>query len=1054
LPAATVFVPRAAVAHALRKELVRADRRDVLAGTLFVTPLVAAREVLGNASIAFEEGEEALRAARTGALLRGAVPLEYFDLALLRETRGWDVGFARTIGELELACIAPDDLDAAARRAVTKKDAGRLRDVATVWRALDAAAGPSWTHGHILQAAAEAIERLPGAWPYAGPTLVAVTGLESAAESRFLKAAPGLTLMVLGARPKRSSHVAQAAVTFGSRLASAFQSAPAPRPTGSERALLQSYLFEANEALDPARPRSGGPDGTVSLEEHAGVEEEVEAAVEWVARLVFEKRVPLEEIGLLLAEADPEAGILADRLARRGIACHVSGGIPACTSATGSRALAVVRGLRAHLGFDALAEVLPTLRLSAQEEDGDESVQPKRPNRLARGVARELAFGLGTVGGNPGNPRGALEWSSRIVARREAVKAAIENAKLEPLSADERDGARRQRLLENIRSIEPALHDLVEVARASVEEQPLRLLAPRLGAFMDKWLLAPGAGRAMLASLTNHLQALADDATVGSLVGDDALRTIEDILLGMRIPVGRFGDPGVHIDTLTRAAGLPFRALRVLGLAEGAFPAPAREDAVLPERVRKLLDAPGLSRTARATGQLHALDRILRDVSDVIVLSAPRLSADRTYHEPSSVFVEAATALGRPNASTGLHEGPVPTGRALRRDGFLASREEAGRFRHATPLTETAWQDRVALLAEDAKQPASLIPSRWLVGSHLDLQRMASLRASHGSSLDGFLGDDAQKLNLPGLTSSRALSASALAQLLRCPHQFLFERGFGWRAPDDAPNSREIDALTYGTLFHSVAELFFVEHGAAFGARNDNLGTWHQHARDIADAAFDGLLDEYPLTGEAVRTAQRERLHADVAALLEYEFTEKNARFVYAEHAFGYESPVIWPTASGPVYLAGYIDRIEVVGGVTRVRDLKTGKAHTRSSGKAPDVGFDVQVALYALVVGERAREWGLPARVSAQYVYANTRGVDLRDWHDEMDKLLTSGRSWLELASDLLHAGNLPRSPVPNDCTFCPFKAVCGDDRSTRAAAVVANSVPLQAFRQLKEEA
>jgi hypothetical protein len=70
------------------------------------------------------------------------------------------------------------------------------------------------------------------------------------------------------------------------------------------------------------------------------------------------------------------------------------------------------------------------------------------------------------------------------------------------------------------------------------------------------------------------------------------------------------------------------------------------------------------------------------------------------------------------------------------------------------------------------------------------------------------------------------------------------------------------------------------------------------------------------------------------------------------------------------------------------------------------------------------------------------------------MDELLSSGRSWLELASELLHAGNLPRSPVPNDCTFCPFKAVCGDDRSTRAAAVVANSVPLQAFRQLKEEA
>jgi PD-(D/E)XK nuclease superfamily protein len=1054
LPSATVFVPRAAVAHALRKELVRLERRDVLAGTLFVSPEVAASEVLGNAGVEFREGEAALRPGRVRALLRSGLPFDYFDLALLREAYGWDAAFARAIGELEAAGVMPEDLEDVAGRTPAKKDASRLGDVATVWRALDKAAGTSWTFGRILREAGQALIRASSAWPYPGPTLAAVTGFESAVEARFVRAAPDVLLVALAGRPARSPYLVQAEATLGADFASAVRRPRLAPATGSELALLRSYLFEVGAALDPTRPRSEGPDGTVYLEEHAGIEEEMEAAVEWTARAVFERRTPVEEIGLLLAEIDPFAALLVDRLARHGIRAHVSGGIPFCTTATGSRALAIVRAIRAHLGFEALAEVLPTLRLSVQEpEEAGEECDPKDRKRLSRGAAREVAFGLGTVGGNAGHPRGALDWSACLDTRREALKEAIMRAEREPTAEDDRDTARLVRIVENLSAIAPALVHLVDLARASLDNVPLRDLSRRLAAFLTDWLLAPGNGRASLAALTLRFETLAAEAHCGSLVGDDALRTIEDTLLTLRVPVGRYGDPSVHIDTIGRAVALPFRAVRILGLAEGAFPSPTREDAVLPERVRSLLDAPGLSRVGHATGQLHAIDRIVRDASEVIVFSAPRLSADRTYREPSSIFVEVATALGRPNARTGAYEGLVPTSRALRRDGFLPAHDEANAFRRATPLTETAWQDRVASLATSTADPRAIVPGRWLVGPHLDLRRIASLQASFRSSLDGMLGDAARWLLLPGLTPERALSASALSTLLQCPHRFLFERGFGWRKPNDAPNPREIEALTYGSLFHSVAERFFNEHGTAFGAREGELHAWHQHARSLADREFDALLGEYPLTGEAVRAAQRERLHTDMAALLEHEFGEKGARFVETERAFGVGSPLAWPTAGGPVHLVGYIDRIDVVGGSTRVRDLKTGKAHARRSGSAPEIGRDIQAALYALVAGKLAREWKLPLRVEAQYVYANARGVELRDWNDEMDALVASGQRWLEIASELLRGGHLPRSPKADDCTFCDFKAVCGERRNVRAAQVLERNHELHAFRALKEE-
>jgi len=1051
LPALTVLVPRAAVAHALRKEVVRLDRRDTLGGTLFVTSTAAAVEVLRNDGVPFVEGEEGLRATRIRALFRTRLRLLYFDLALLRDAQGWEAAFARTIGELEAAGLSPEGLERHAAHS-SETDAPRLHDVAAVWSAANEAAGASWSRARIHGEAASVLARMPRAWPYHGPTIAAVTGHEDAVEATFLLAIPGVQLLGLPARPVRTSYLARCGVTLGHGVEAAMREAHITRKTDSERALLQSYLFETSASLDEKRPRSAGPDGTVHLEEHAGIEEEIEAAAAWVSRLVFEHRTPLEEIGLLLAQLDPVATMLVDRLARRGISAHVSGGIPACTTAAGARALAVVRALQSYLGFEQLAEVLPTLRLAHQE--GEARAASERPRRLTRGAARHLAFGLGTVGGNPGHPSGALEWSSRLRARREAVERKILEASVDVEDDDERQRARRARLVVNMHAIEPALDALVDLARDVVVGTSLRDLAPRMAAFLQQWLLSPGEGRAVIASLAERLASLAADASWGALAGEDALRAMENTLLMQRVAVGRFGDASVHIDTLVRAAGLPFEAVRMLGLAEGALPSPPREDAVLPERARAVLRAPGLAGSDRSTAQLHAVDRVVRDTRRVVVFSAPRLGADRTYREPSSLFVEAATALGRPNTRTGRHEGAVPDGRALRRDAFLPARKEASDFSYRTPLAEAAWHERIARVAERAAiDPCDrrVVPARWCSEAHLDPSRMAALRGAEGGPNDGLLGDVARSLRLPGLSAERPLSASALAMLLGCPHQFLFARGFGWHKPVDAPNARELDALSYGTLFHSVAERFFVTHGAKFGAREGTLAAWYPLAEGIADEVFEQFLDEYPLTGEAVRAAQRERLRDDIAALLEHELAEQKARFVAAERAFGGKKPLAWPTRGGPIYLVGYIDRVDVVGSTTRVSDLKTGKAHPRRADSAPDAGRDVQVALYALVAEELAGTWDVPGRVSSQYVYASARGVALRDWHGEMDSLLASGKEWLELASALLRAGDLPRTPIEEDCAYCSFRPVCGEDRNVRGARVLETTDRLSKLKRMK---
>jgi hypothetical protein len=96
LPTRTVLVPRERVAHALRRELLRAGRREALAGTGFVTLPVAAIELLRAAGVHFMPSEDTLPPARLLALFRTGIRLEHFSLDFFRAKPGWDEALDRT----------------------------------------------------------------------------------------------------------------------------------------------------------------------------------------------------------------------------------------------------------------------------------------------------------------------------------------------------------------------------------------------------------------------------------------------------------------------------------------------------------------------------------------------------------------------------------------------------------------------------------------------------------------------------------------------------------------------------------------------------------------------------------------------------------------------------------------------------------------------------------------------------------------------------------------------------------------------------------------------
>jgi inactivated superfamily I helicase/CRISPR/Cas system-associated exonuclease Cas4 (RecB family) len=1042
LPARTVVVPSERHAHALRCALVAGGHAPALAGTRFLGPVTAAIEVLGTAGFPFSSGERALRPARLLSLFREDLPLEHFDLDLLRTTRGWDEAFSSAIDDLEAAGWSPSDLPA---------DSPHARDLARIWSRVAADAGTSLSSARILLEAAAVLARDPRAWPLAAPTLALATGHEDVALARFLRAIPGVALAFRPGRPVRERFVERVRALHGEDAARAVARPPAARAPATERDLLATFLFADPHVLAAAeRPRGAGPDGTVDLEEHAGVEAELEAAATWVARQVLEARRPLERVAVLVPGQDPLAQLVAERLARLPfeggvLPVYVAGGVPAATQSAGARILAVLGALRSHLSADALAPVLAVVRLH-----GD----PDRTH-LTHGEALELAYGLGTVGGNAAHPAGALEWSTRAATRVVELEAALAHAHADEDSAA-RERWRLDRTLRGLRAIRPALDALAGIARAFVDSAPLAAVCEALSGFVESWLLLPGEGAAIAARLRESLAPACASAFGRTLAGQDALEVVERHLRSLRVPRGRFGEPAVYVGTVQGAAGLEFDAVRVVGLSEGVMPSQPREDPVLPGKLRDEIEraAPGrlLPRPEdRVLAQLHAFHAAIRGARAAVALSAPRTDLARTEREPASLFIDAAAALARPDAASGSAADPVPSTTALARDHFRPAATSAAAFRAARPVTQAAWLDRVARVAPE-------LPPGWSGEPVLALDRLDTLRAPAGrlGAADGVLAAGDPFPAVPGVTPERPISASALQQLLQCPRMFLMRRVLHWDEPAGAPSLRELDAISYGSLLHRVVEAFYREHGEAFVAGERSLPQWQQVARALADREFDAFLSEYPLVGEGVRMKERERLHESVRAFLDYDWGRAGRRYVGVEVPFGVDTPVALTADGATLHVTGYIDRVDVEGDAAVVRDLKSGKAHPRVKPEADPTPFrDVQLGLYQLVARKLASRWGTPRKVQAAYAYASGRSdVEERAFRDDAAALEEATAEWLATAAHLLTARAFPPTPDEDDCEYCPFQPLCGDAATRRAREglrLEEEDGPLVRFRRLK---
>jgi RecB family exonuclease len=409
------------------------------------------------------------------------------------------------------------------------------------------------------------------------------------------------------------------------------------------------------------------------------------------------------------------------------------------------------------------------------------------------------------------------------------------------------------------------------------------------------------------------------------------------------------------------------------------------------------------------------------------------MDLDGSYREPSGVLMEAAAGLGRPPLGS---DTVIPSGQLMRRTVFEPAREHLAGLRARWPIDH---RGRLVRAARDRT-----IPETWPGDPLLPLERI--VEPPTPGIMDGWFppGPFAE---LPGLTADHPISASALGRLLECPHRFLYERVLGWNAPPELVEEGSIDALSYGSLFHETAERFYRDHGERFCDRASPLEHWKRLASEIADHRFAEFVDTYPLVGDDVRGAQRARLRRDLIALLDADWALAK-RFHAVEQAFG---PMAIPIGGETVHVRGFIDRIDTIGATTLVRDLKTGRAKPREKPDDLRPAYDVQLGLYGLVARAQSVPWGVPVDIQGAYVYPADASGDERSFVEDFATLAAATEQWVGAATRLLRARRFPRTPIEDDCQFCPFKPVCGPAATTRAEQLMTGAEDLRELAAIK---
>jgi ATP-dependent helicase/nuclease subunit B len=932
--------------------------------------------------------------------------------APLRDKPGFIRALRTLIQELKRARVHRDDFAAAASQPP------RLSELAAVYAAYqDWLVTSGWTdaegQGWLTARALECDPSL-----YADLALLVVDGFDEFNPTqlevlRLLASRASDVMVTLTGEPTRPDRIAhrrfaRARAALVQALAIEPKSLPEKRQGDTEKMWerrdsslthVEATLFEPNPSRLPA-------DAAVAFVEAQNRRQEVRTALRWLkARIVQDGMAP-RQVALLARDLGPYRPFLEETAVEFGLPLHIAVGadlssnpaiaallpllslpvldwprrpvIEALTSPyfdwstlfqeeelparldAASRAGLVIQGLgQWREALDRLAEATPEVGAESEEEDvtysdlpsGEEAVALRRA--FERFVARLTpppqalvcdcaAWVEGLVGDDPAltHPLAARrdDDSLRVVARARGPRGRF---------FAERDVAA-------LRAFKDVLRGLV-LAESLLEKQP-----------------APVTYARFFSELSGAVEA----ATYAAPPLEE-----ESILVA----------PVFH------ARGLSFRAVAILGLSEGEFPAAEREDPLLREEDRALLREQGLPLEPRLRGEEATLFyEATTRARERLLLCRPYLADDRQAWEPSPYWYHVQRLVDAP----------------LRRV----------RPSEIAPDEAASTQELVAALAISGVSPApqesgSPVDRAWqaaLSGAEVVRERLTHTAAGpHEGDLSPLAPLLAERYGLHHIWSSSRLETYA-----KCPFHFFVT--YVLRLEPRDPPREGFDRLILGSIYHRVLEEVYQQ------APSSPLSA----LPDVAQAVFEAAPATYGFRPTLLwKHQQREFLQTLEKTIAALEETREGYEPYAQEPPFGLHGKP--PLTLEQIQIRGYIDRVDrAADGSLRVVDYKAGSS--RISARELEDGTRLQLPLYALAVQDAL---GLGTVTAGFYWHigsASPSYLRLEKHENGVEGAVETAVAHVRAYVASVQAGQFTPTPPAAGCPdHCPAVAFCWQYRS-----------------------
>lgn len=797
-------------------------------------------------------------------------------------------------------------------------------------------------------------------------------------------------------------------------------------------------VWRAAEAAGVSRVAavSIGIDRAAVADAIVSVTDAAEEVREMCARVVglIEQGVAPDRIGVFMPTPDPYVRIIEQQFAAASITINGPDPRRLADSAAGRTLLAALEMPQVRWRRDRVIALVS----GGPVRNGDRRVRPVSWDRLSREA--------GVIGG-------LGDWSAKLERHRDQTRARLDELAADPSADASAAERRRLRFVDRLNDIDELRQFLDALAESisAIASAPTwsekcastrRLLVTLLGPENQHsgWPEAEQEAFERVDEAIGRLAALDEiEPTLDHQVFLRALRSELDVARGRR---GRFGH-GVFYGPLTAAVGHDFDAVFVLGAAEGLLPAPRRDDAILPDRVRLCSLDQLEPRIARLHHQHRAFIAALASAPvGARTLLFPRGSLRSSRRAlPSRWLLDTASAL----AGDAVHATDFEN---LSADAPAGVVQTIGSFSSGIVGSDAATGvDERDLVAIGLDADIARHPLAELVGSGIEMQRERS--SDRFTAYDGNLAD------VDVTIGDRAMSPSRLESWASCGFRYFLRYVLDVGDRDDPERTDDLSPLDKGNLVHAILEQF-VQEAIERGAPDPDT-SWsdadRERLHEIA-AEIQQTFEDMGRTGRAVSwRVQRDDMRALLDRFIEFDDrfrSETRATPIEVEADFGIREgrPVELTLPGGrSIHMRGKADRIDTTAhGRVLVSDYKTGKPdrYTKLREDQFREGTTLQLGMYS----EGALQSSFGESVSAHYAMVDTAEVarfgyewtsDLRSRFDEVLGAIIDGIEGGVFASA---PGEWSSFLQTNEaCTYCDYDSVCPRERGEQAEAKAHNS-------------